>query len=222
MIARNESQRCASEAARLEGEARALHDENSVLATELERMHATLRTLEQAHSPGSEGVVELSAEQRARYEELKREYEEKACSVLQADETARRSHETLESELRQKSELIASHQQELESTKKVVQELRGQLSRLSTSKSDCERVVKHLEEESAGLQNEYARTSEALRQKREASETLRQRLQSAVDAQEGKNKKAERKAVVRRLQGLFPEVKGLLVDLVNATQRKWA
>ena len=30
-----------------------------------------------------------------------------------------------------------------------------------------------------------------------------------------------REAVVRRLQGLFPEVKGLLVDLVNATQRKW-
>ena len=42
-----------------------------------------------------------------------------------------------------------------------------------------------------------------------------------MDAQEGKNRKAERKAVVRRLQGLFPEVKGLLVDLVNATQRKW-
>ena len=46
-------------------------------------------------------------------------------------------------------------------------------------------------------------------------------MQNAMDAQEGKNKKAERKAVVRRLQGLFPEVKGLLVDLVNATQRKW-
>ena len=118
-------------------------------------------------------------------------------------------------------EVRASHQQELESTRKVVQELRGQLARLSTSKSDCERVVRRLEEESAALQNEYAATSELLQQKRQASEALRQRLQNAVDAQEGKNKKAERKAVVRRLQGLFPEVKGLLVDLVNATQRKW-
>lgn len=165
--------------------------------------------------------MELTPEQRARYEQLKREYEEKAGSVLRADEAARRSHETVESEVRQKKEVMASHQQELESTKKVVQELRGQLARLSTSKSDCERVVRRLEEESAALQNEYAVTSELLQQKRQASEALRQRLQNAVDAQEGKNKKAERKAVVRRLQGLFPEVKGLLVDLVNATQRKW-
>lgn len=165
--------------------------------------------------------MELTPEQRARYEQLKREYEEKAGSVLRADEAARRSHETVESEVRQKKEVMGSHQQELESTRKVVQELRGQLARLSTSKSDCERVVRRLEEESAALQNEYAATSELLQQKRQASEALRQRLQNAVDAQEGKNKKAERKAVVRRLQGLFPEVKGLLVDLVNATQRKW-
>mgnify|MGYP004629523979 FL=1 len=165
--------------------------------------------------------MELTPEQRARYEQLKREYEEKAGSVLRADEAARRSHETVESEVRQKKEVMASHQQELESTRKVVQELRGQLARLSTSKSDCERVVRRLEEESAALQNEYAATSELLQQKRQASEALRQRLQNAVDAQEGRNKKAERKAVVRRLQGLFPEVKGLLVDLVNATQRKW-
>ena len=162
--------------------------------------------------------MELTPEQRARYEQLKQEYEEKAGSVLRADEAARRSHETVESEVRQKKEVMASYQQELESTRKVVQELRGQLARLSTSKSDCER---RLEEESAALQNEYAATSELLQQKRQASEALRQRLQNAVDAQEGKNKKAERKAVVRRLQGLFPEVKGLLVDLVNATQRKW-
>ena len=165
--------------------------------------------------------MELTPEQRARYEQLKREYEEKAGSVLRADEAARRSHETVESEVRQKKEVMGSHQQELESTRKVVQELRGQLARLSTSKSDCERVVRRLEEESAALQNEYAATSELLQQKRQASEALRQRLQNAVDAQEGRNKKAERKAVVRRLQGLFPEVKGLLVDLVNATQRKW-
>ena len=165
--------------------------------------------------------MELTPEQRARYEQLKREYEEKAGSVLRADEAARRSHETVESEVRQKKEVMASYQQELESTRKVVQELRGQLARLSTSKSDCERVVRRLEEESAALQNEYAATSELLQQKRQASEALRQRLQNAVDAQEGRNKKAERKAVVRRLQGLFPEVKGLLVDLVNATQRKW-
>lgn len=110
--------------------------------------------------------MELTPEQRARYEQLKQEYEEKAGSVLRADEAARRSHETVESEVRQKKEVMASHQQELESTRKVVQELRGQLARLSTSKSDCERVVRRLEEESAALQNEYAATSELLQQKR--------------------------------------------------------
>ena len=39
--------------------------------------------------------MELTPEQRARYEQLKQEYEEKAGSVLRADEAARRSHETV-------------------------------------------------------------------------------------------------------------------------------
>ena len=46
MTARNESQRCASEVARLEGEARTLREENEVLVTEL-------RTLEEARPAGS-------------------------------------------------------------------------------------------------------------------------------------------------------------------------
>ena len=53
MTARNESQRCASEVARLENEARTLREENEVLVTELGRMNATLRTLEEARPAGS-------------------------------------------------------------------------------------------------------------------------------------------------------------------------
>lgn len=165
--------------------------------------------------------MQLSEAQRVRYEELKKVYEEKAGSVLQANETAKRARETLDSDVKQKTDLIANHQQELDSTRKLVQELRGQLDRLNNSKNDCEQVVRHLEEESAGLQNEYSSLSEELKQKRESCERLKQKLQNSLDAQEGKNRKAERKACVKRLQDLFPEVKGLLVDLVNATQRRW-
>lgn len=53
MTARNESQRCASEVSRLEGEARTLREENEVLVTELDRMNATLNTLEEARPAGS-------------------------------------------------------------------------------------------------------------------------------------------------------------------------
>lgn len=55
VIGRNESQRCASELSRLEGEEKTLEEENRVLTTELERMHATLRTLAES-TPTESGV----------------------------------------------------------------------------------------------------------------------------------------------------------------------
>ena len=65
--------------------------------------------------------MQLSEAQRVRYEELKKVYEEEAGSVLQANETAKRARETLDSDVKQKTDLIANHQQELDSTRKLVQ-----------------------------------------------------------------------------------------------------
>ena len=43
-----------------------------------------------------------------------------------------------------------------------------------------------------------------------------------MDIREGRKREKERRACVSRLQELFPDVRGLLLDLCNPTQTKYS
>ena len=59
-------------------------------------------------------------------------------------------------------------------------------------------------------------------QKRRAFEAAKKELQSEMDIREGRKREKERRACVARLQELFPDVRGLLLDLCNPTQKKYS
>lgn len=50
---------------------------------------------------------------------------------------------------------------------------------------------------------------------------LNQTLQGDLSIQEGQRREKERRSCVQRLQDLFPEVHGLLIDLINPIQKKY-
>ena len=75
-----------------------------------------LETLVEA-VPQTQGGRTLTEAQKARYAELKSEFDVQAHELLQRSEEKRREQETLNVHLKQKGELIASHRQELGNTR---------------------------------------------------------------------------------------------------------
>ena len=52
-------------------------------------------------------------------------------------------------------------------------------------------------------------------------EEKKKTLQGDLSVREGQRRDKERRACVTRLQELFPEVQGLLIDLINPIQKKF-
>ena len=101
---------------RLGNERATMGQETEALETELGRMQTTLETLVEA-VPLTQGGRTLTEGQKARYAELKSEFDVQAHELLQRSEEKRREEETLNVHLKQKGELIASHRQELGNTR---------------------------------------------------------------------------------------------------------
>lgn len=114
---------------------------------------------------------------------------------------------------------------------KMIEDLKGQSNRLHSTYQDVNRVIQSLEQESESLQNEYSTSYQLLQevflefyfnvQKRAIYEEKKQGLQSDLSVREVQRREKERRACVSRLQELFPEVRGLLVDLINPIQKKY-
>lgn len=101
---------------RLGNERATMGQETEALETELGRMQTTLETLVEAVLQ-TQGGRTLTEAQKARYAELKSEFDVQAHELLQRSEEKRREQETLNVHLKQKGELIASHRQELGNTR---------------------------------------------------------------------------------------------------------
>ena len=104
---------------RLQKEQETLRKEKDVLETELARMHSTLEALMNS-VPQTQGGVALNDQQKQQYATLKEEFNRQAGSILQTREQKRREQETLAAQIKQKNELITSHQQELDNTRVVM------------------------------------------------------------------------------------------------------
>ena len=89
------------------------------METELDRMHSTLEALMES-VPQTQGGVVLNDEQKEQYASLKEEFNRQAGSILQTREQTRREHDTLTSQIKQKTDLISSHQQELDNTRVLI------------------------------------------------------------------------------------------------------
>ena len=105
---------------RLRKEQETVSKEKETLETELERMHTMLEALMES-IPQTQGGVVLNAEQKEQYASLKEEFNRQAGSILQTREQKRREQETFASQIKQKTDLITSHQQELDNTRVLIQ-----------------------------------------------------------------------------------------------------
>ena len=105
---------------RLGNERATMGQETEALETELGRMQR-IQTREPTvlveAVPQTQGGRTLTEAQKARYAELKSEFDVQAHELLQRSEEKRREQETLNVHLKQKGELIASHRQELGNTR---------------------------------------------------------------------------------------------------------
>lgn len=119
MSDRKEQKHIAEELERLQKEQETLRKEKDVLETELARMHSTLEALMDS-VPQTQGGVALNDQQKQQYATLKEEFNRQAGSILQTREQKRREQETLAAQIKQKNELITSHQQELDNTRVVM------------------------------------------------------------------------------------------------------
>ena len=104
---------------RLRREQETVTKEKETLETELDRMHSTLEALMES-VPQTQGGVVLNDEQKEQYASLKEEFNRQAGSILQTREQKRREHDTLTSQIKQKTDLISSHQQELDNTRVLI------------------------------------------------------------------------------------------------------
>lgn len=86
------------------------------MEADLHRMNVTLEALIES-VPKTQAGVAMSEAQKARYAELKEQFDREAGFLVQANEAKRRERETVQTQIKQKREQMASHRQELENTR---------------------------------------------------------------------------------------------------------
>lgn len=107
---------CDAAIARLRSEQTTLEAEDRALEEDLRRMNVTLEALAES-VPKTQAGVAMSEAQKARYAELKEEFERQAGFLVQANEAKRRERATVQTQIKQKREQMESQRHELENTR---------------------------------------------------------------------------------------------------------
>ena len=107
---------CDAAIARLRSEQTTLETEDRALEEDLHRMNVTLEALAES-VPKTQAGVAMSEAQKARYAELKEEFDRQAGFLVQANEAKRRERATVQTQIKQKREQMESQRHELENTR---------------------------------------------------------------------------------------------------------